>query len=84
MSGPALPLVVPSGSGALFAGTRRVEQRASTAALDPRVPLRLEKGEPHGYHRGSLLQIVSRRQRDRLRAKRIPWSQSWLATPHTS
>ena len=50
--GGSLSLVVPCGSGALFAGTRRVEQRASTAALDPSVPLRLEKAEPHGYHRG--------------------------------
>jgi hypothetical protein len=28
-------------------------------AVDGRLPLRLDKGERRGYHRGSLLQIVS-------------------------
>ena len=50
--------LVPSGSGPLFPGTRRAEQRASTTAVDRRLPLRLEKEERRGYHRGSLLQIV--------------------------
>jgi hypothetical protein len=54
----SLLLVVPSGSGPLFAGTRRPEQRASTTAVDGRLLLSLEKEERRGYHRGSLLQIV--------------------------
>lgn len=53
-----LVLIVPSGSGPLFAATRRAEQRASTTAVDGRLPLRLEKEERRGYHRGSLLQTV--------------------------
>jgi hypothetical protein len=42
----------------LFAGTRWADQRASTTALDGRLPLRLDKQERHGHHRGSLLLIV--------------------------
>jgi hypothetical protein len=61
--GAAVLVLVPSGSGPLFAGTRRVEQRASTAAVDSRLPLRLEKGERRGYHPRSLLQIVRRESR---------------------
>ena len=56
-----LVLFVPSGSGPLFAGTRQAEQRASTTAVDGRLPFRLEKEERCGYYRGSLLQIVQTR-----------------------
>jgi hypothetical protein len=57
-TGPRLPQIVPSGSGTLFAGTRRAEQRASTTAVDGRLLLRRQKEERRGYRPGSLLQIV--------------------------
>ena len=61
---PMLLQLVPSGSGPLFAGTRRAGQRASTAAVDGRLPLHLEKGERCGHQRRSLLQIVQRGNAD--------------------
>jgi hypothetical protein len=62
-AGSSLPLVVQSGSGPLFAATRPAEQRASTTAVDGRLPLRLENEERRGYHRGSLPADRPNRQR---------------------
>jgi hypothetical protein len=61
--GASVATCVPSGSARLFAGTRRSEPRASTAVVDRRLPLRLEKRKRRDYQRRSPLQVVrSRRQ----------------------
>ena len=76
-----LPAVVPSGSGGVFAGTRCAEQRASTTAVDGRLPLRLEKGERRDYDRASLLQFVQTERDARARSGTCSPSRSDSASP---